>query len=75
MQLCSGTNVTSEVDLVGRGVDTHAKRQSTVTCHECCSGDLCNQNLCHHKPGNITRIRIYGEKTTTLFCMFFVNTE
>ena len=43
LQKCGGTANTGP-SLIGRDVD---KRQSQK-CHECCSSDTCNKNLCKH---------------------------
>lgn len=37
--------------LVGRDLSANVKRRESGTCHECCTGDLCNQNLCAFEAG------------------------
>ena len=51
MQLCVDGQTSDGSDLVGRGIHVLTKRQENMTCHECCTSDLCNDDLCTFKSG------------------------
>lgn len=46
-QLCLDT----ERAVVGRDAGVRHRREENVICHECCDGDLCNQDLCAREMG------------------------
>lgn len=37
--------------LAGMYIQKYLKTRGSAICHECCTGDLCNQNLCAFEAG------------------------
>jgi len=48
--VCGVGTSSSEAGTIGRDIHLLLKRQENVTCHECCTGDLCNHDLCAFEP-------------------------